>query len=89
LGIDGAVDIFYNTFIVDGDLEQGWVCILSAVIREFAKKVLYPCKPSKRCCFGMFRIRVQILALAVGGRNPPPLTLFAFTSVREIDITNE
>jgi hypothetical protein len=45
LGIDGAVDIIYNTFIVNGDLERGWVCI--SVIREFAKKVLYPCKPSK------------------------------------------
>jgi hypothetical protein len=45
LGIDDAVDIFYNTFIVDGDLEREWVCI--NVIREFAKKVLYPCKPSK------------------------------------------
>jgi hypothetical protein len=46
LGIDGAVDIFYNTvLIVDRDLERGWVSI--SVIREFAKKILYPCKPSK------------------------------------------
>jgi hypothetical protein len=28
LGIDGAVDIFYNTVVVDGDLEKrGWVGI--------------------------------------------------------------
>jgi hypothetical protein len=46
LGIDGAVDIVYNTVVVDGDQERGWVCI--SVIREFAKtKFLYPCKPSK------------------------------------------
>jgi hypothetical protein len=45
LGIDGAVDIFYNTVVVDGDQERGWVCI--SVIREFAKKFLYACEPSK------------------------------------------
>jgi hypothetical protein len=46
LGIDGAVDIFYNTVIVDRDLERRWIGI--SVIREFAaKKFLYPCKPSK------------------------------------------
>jgi hypothetical protein len=45
LGIDGAVDIFYNTVIVNGDLERG--CVGISVIREFAKKVLYPCQPSK------------------------------------------
>jgi hypothetical protein len=46
LGIDGAVDIFYNTFVVDGDLERGWVCV-NTMIREFAKKVLDPREPSK------------------------------------------
>jgi hypothetical protein len=45
LGIDGAVDIFYNTVVVDADLERRWIGI--SVIREFAKKFLYPCKPSK------------------------------------------
>jgi hypothetical protein len=39
LGIDGAMDIFYNTVIVNRDLERGWVGI--SVIREFAKKVLF------------------------------------------------
>jgi hypothetical protein len=45
LGIDGAVDIFYNAFVVDGDLERRWIDI--SVIWEFAKKVLYPGKLSK------------------------------------------
>jgi hypothetical protein len=45
LGIDRAVDIFYNTVIVDGDLERRWIGV--SVIREFSKKFLYPCKPSK------------------------------------------
>jgi hypothetical protein len=45
LGIDCAVDIFYNTVVVNGDLERGWVVI--RVIREFAQKVLYPCQPIK------------------------------------------
>jgi hypothetical protein len=45
LDIDGAVDILYNTVAVDGNLERRWVGI--SVIREFAKKFLYPCKPRK------------------------------------------
>jgi hypothetical protein len=46
LGIDGAVDIFYNTVVVNRDTkERVWVCI--SVTREFAKKLLYQCKPSK------------------------------------------
>jgi hypothetical protein len=47
LGIlgDGAVYIFYNPVIVNGDLERRWIGI--SVIREFAKKCLYPGKPSK------------------------------------------
>jgi hypothetical protein len=34
LGIDGAVDILYNTVVVDGDRERRWIGI--SVIREFA-----------------------------------------------------
>ena len=43
LGIDGAVDILYNTVVVDGNLERGWIGI--SVIREISKEFLYPCKP--------------------------------------------
>jgi hypothetical protein len=62
LGIlDGAVDILYNTFVVNGDQERVWVG--ASVIRELAKKFLFPCKPSKeRRRFGTFRIRIQILS---------------------------
>ena len=45
LGIDGAVDILYNTVVVNGNLERRWVGI--CVIRVVAKKFLYPCKPRK------------------------------------------
>jgi hypothetical protein len=45
LGIDGAVYIFYNPVVVNRDLELRWIGI--SVIREFAKKCLYPGKPSK------------------------------------------
>jgi hypothetical protein len=47
LGIDdGEVDILYNsTFIVNGDQQR--VLVGASVIREAAKKFLYPCKPSK------------------------------------------
>jgi hypothetical protein len=42
MGIDDAMDVFYNTVVVvDGDLEQKWVSI--CVIRVVGKKFLYPC----------------------------------------------
>ena len=42
LGIaDGAVDILYNTFVVNGDQER--VCVGASVIRKLTKKFLYPC----------------------------------------------
>jgi hypothetical protein len=47
LGIDGAVDIFYNTIVVNGDKERGWVCISVILGEEFAKKFLYPFEPRK------------------------------------------
>jgi hypothetical protein len=63
LGIADAVDILYNTFVVNGDQERVWALGVSGVIRELAKKFLYPCKPSKeRHRFGMFRIRIRILS---------------------------
>jgi hypothetical protein len=43
LGIDCAVDVFYNTVVVDGDLERRWVGV--SVIRKSLKKFLYPCEP--------------------------------------------
>ena len=45
LGVDGVMDVLYNTVVVDGDLERRWVSI--CVIRVVAKKFLYPCKPRK------------------------------------------
>jgi hypothetical protein len=49
----GAVDILYNTFVVNRYQERLWVG--ANVVRVSMKKVLYPAKPSKECCrFGTF-----------------------------------
>jgi hypothetical protein len=39
LGIDGAVDILYNTVIVDWNLERGWIGI-SVIRAGLASKML-------------------------------------------------
>jgi hypothetical protein len=56
------VDVFYNTFVVDGDLERGWVCV--SMIREFAKKVLYPHEPSKSFTVECMEIFLELLPLS-------------------------
>jgi hypothetical protein len=45
LGDDNTMDILYDTVVVDGDLEWRWVGI--SVVREVAKKFLYPFEPRK------------------------------------------
>jgi hypothetical protein len=54
------------------------------VVRVLVKKVLYRAKPSKECDVSSKDPDTE----QSGGGEPPPLT-FGFTSVREIDITNE
>ena len=46
LGVDGTMDVLYNTVVVNWDLERRWVGI--CVIREFAKKFLYPCRKPRK-----------------------------------------
>ena len=41
--VDCSVDVLYNTFVVNRDLERRWIGV--GVIRKFAKKLLNPCKP--------------------------------------------
>jgi hypothetical protein len=86
LGVDGTMDVLYNTVVVNWDLERRWVGI--CVIREFAKKFLYihVSPASRAAASGCFEYGSKYLA--VGGRYQPPLT-FVFTSFWEIDITNE
>ena len=45
LGVDGSMNVFYHTVVIDWDRERRWFGI--CVIREVAKKFLYPCKTRK------------------------------------------
>ena len=45
LGIDCSMNVLYHTVVVDWDRERRWFGI--CVIREVAKKFLYPCKTRK------------------------------------------
>jgi hypothetical protein len=64
LGIDGAVDVFYNTVVVDGDLEWRWIGV--SMIRECAKKFLNPCKPARRAAAsGRFEYGSKYLAVVI------------------------